>query len=233
MRFYCFIFLVLSSHLVVAQNHFNQVDANGKKDGLWKGYHEESKRLKYEGTFAHGKEVGTFKFFDDTKAGSVIATREFNANDGSAYTVFYDQAKNKVSEGKVVNKQFEGEWKYYHQASPIVMTKENYKDGKLDGLRSVYYSNGKLAEETNYVNGIKEGKYKKYSENGITLEEAIYKANEFHGPAIYKEADGQMVSQGNYSNGKKVGVWKFFENGKMSKEINMSLPQSSKAVKVK
>jgi hypothetical protein len=28
--------------------------------------------------------------------------REFNAIDNSAYTVFYDQAKNKVSEGKVI-----------------------------------------------------------------------------------------------------------------------------------
>jgi antitoxin component YwqK of YwqJK toxin-antitoxin module len=31
---------------------------------------------------------------------------------------------------------FTGEWKYYHQS---VMTLENYKNGKLEGLRSVYY----------------------------------------------------------------------------------------------
>jgi antitoxin component YwqK of YwqJK toxin-antitoxin module len=40
---------------------------------------------------------------------------------------FYDQNKNKVSEGKVVNKLFEGQWKYYHQASKNIMTTENYK----------------------------------------------------------------------------------------------------------
>jgi hypothetical protein len=28
-----------------------------------------------------------------------------------AYTIFYDQSKNKVSEGKVINRGFEGEWK--------------------------------------------------------------------------------------------------------------------------
>jgi antitoxin component YwqK of YwqJK toxin-antitoxin module len=39
--------------------------------------------------------------------------------------------------GKVIDKLFTGEWKYYHQASKIVMTLENYKNGKLEGLRSV------------------------------------------------------------------------------------------------
>jgi antitoxin component YwqK of YwqJK toxin-antitoxin module len=28
---------------------------------------------------------------------------------------------------------FDGQWKYYHQASKTVMTVENYKNGKLEG----------------------------------------------------------------------------------------------------
>jgi hypothetical protein len=43
-------------------------------------------RLRYEGTFEHGKKL-SFSFYD-TKAKSIIATREFNAIDNSAYTVF-------------------------------------------------------------------------------------------------------------------------------------------------
>ena len=104
----------------------NQLDTNGKKQGVWKGIYEESKRPRYEGTFEHGKEVGMFKFFDDTNAGTVIATREFNTKDNSCYTIFYNQKGNKVSEGKLVNKLHEGEWKYYHENSPLVMTSENY-----------------------------------------------------------------------------------------------------------
>jgi hypothetical protein len=34
---------------------------------------------------------------------SIIATREFNVRTNSAYTIFYDQAKNKVSEGVVIS----------------------------------------------------------------------------------------------------------------------------------
>ena len=97
----------------------NKLDEKGLKHGLWKVTFEESKRPRYEGTFEHGKEVGLFKFFDDTKAGTVIATREFNPKDNSCYTIFYNQNKNKVSEGKLINKEYVGVWKYYHEEGEI------------------------------------------------------------------------------------------------------------------
>lgn len=224
--FFTMFFLILFSQTVIAQTDFNKLDAQGKKQGAWKGFYEESKRPRYEGTFEHGKEIGMFQFFDDTKAKSIVATREFNAKDNSAYTIFFDQAKNKVSEGVVLNKLFEGPWKYYHQASQTVMTIENYKSGKLEGLRSVFYPSGKIAEETNYKNNLKEGVYKKYSENGIVLEESIYKNNQYSGLSVFKDPDGNVVSKGQFVNGKKAGIWQFFEKGKMTKEINMSNPQS-------
>ncbi|MCV9929908.1 hypothetical protein OIU83_19770 [Flavobacterium sp. LS1R49] len=219
--------VLLNAFFINAQASQNKLDADGKKDGLWKGIYEESKRTRYEGTFSHGKETGVFKFYDDTKAASVIAMRDFSANDGSAYTIFYDQNKNKVSEGKVVNKLFEGEWKYYHQASPVVMTIENYSKGKLNGLRSVFYPNGKIAEEMNYKNGIKEGVYKRYAENGTILELLNYKNNEYNGEAVFNNADGTVASKGMFVNGKKSGNWQFFEKGKLVKEINMSDPKNT------
>ncbi|MFT3687306.1 MAG: hypothetical protein QM783_20685 [Phycisphaerales bacterium] len=199
----------------------NKLDESGKKHGLWKGVYEGSKRPRYEGTFEHGKEVGMFKFFDDTKAGTVIATREFNPNDNSCYTIFYNQNKHKVSEGKVVNKQFEGEWKYYHEDLPSVMTLEVYLNGKLNGVRKVFYKSGEIAEETTYKNGIKNGPYKSYAENGVVLEESNYKNDQYDGLATYRGTDNQLSGQGQFKNGKKVGVWKVLEKGKL-KDVNMS-----------
>jgi antitoxin component YwqK of YwqJK toxin-antitoxin module len=192
-----------------------------KKHGLWKGFYEESKRLRYEGTFEHGKEIGLFKFFDDTKAGTVIATRAFNHTDHSCYTIFYNQKNNKVSEGKVINKQFEGEWKYYHENSPVIMTLEYYANGKLNGVRKVFYKSGIIAEETTYKNGIKEGSYKSYAENGIVLEESNFKDNLYEGQAVFRTADNQIAAQGVFKKGKKVGVWKVLEKGKL-KDVNMN-----------
>jgi antitoxin component YwqK of YwqJK toxin-antitoxin module len=215
-----YIFASLLISVSVFAQDINKLDGNGKKHGLWKGIYEESKRPRYEGTFDHGKEVGMFKFFDDTKVGTVIATREFNSKDDSCYTIFYNQKKNKVSEGKLVNKQFEGEWKYYHEDSPTVMTLEQYTNGKLNGSRKVFYKSGKIAEETTYRNGIKDGVYKSYAENGIVIEETIYKNGEYDGQAVYRNVDGQIAGQGLYKNGKKVGIWKILEKGKL-KNVNM------------
>lgn len=212
---------------LLSQTDFNKLDEKGKKHGLWKGVYEDTKNPKYEGTFEHGKEVGVFTFFDNTKTKRVIATREFNPNDNSAYTIVYDQLKNKVSEGKVVNKLSEGKWIYYHKASKAIMATENYGKGKLEGLRSVFYPTGKIAEEILYKNDLKNGPYKRYTESGIIIEESNYKNNEYDGLAIFRDPDdGTIVSKGKFVNGKKAGIWQFFEKGKLVKEENMSFPQA-------
>jgi antitoxin component YwqK of YwqJK toxin-antitoxin module len=220
-----FISFLLTSISIFSQTNFNQLDENGKKHGFWKGLYEYSKRPRYEGTFSHGKEIGLFTFFDDTKSKTIIATREFSAIDNSAYTIFYDKNKNKVSEGKVINKLYEGEWKYYHKASKSIMTIENYKNGKLEGLRTVFYLDGKIAEETNYKNNNKEGLSKIIAQNGIVIEESLYKNNNYNGLAIFRDVAGNIVSKGVFTNGKKSGIWQFYEKGKLAKETNMSYPE--------
>lgn len=227
MKYVLFFIFIISP---VFSQEINKLDEKGLKHGLWKGVYEQSKRPRFEGTFEHSKEVGMFKFFDDTTLGTVIATREFNPKDNSCYTIFYNQSKNKVSEGKLVNKQYEGEWKYYHENSPQIMTIEHYVNGKLNGLRTVYYPSGKIAEETNYKNGKKEGSYKNYAENGIVFEESNYKNGEYEGMAIFRNAQNVVVAKGMYVNGKKEGIWEMNTNGKITKE-NMSKKKVRKFMK--
>jgi antitoxin component YwqK of YwqJK toxin-antitoxin module len=209
----------------------NQLDVNSKKQGLWKGIYEESKRPRFEGTFEHGKEVGMFKFFDDTKVGTVIATREFDMKDNSCYTICYNQNGSKVSEGKLVNRLYAGEWIYYHEDSKIIMTSENYLNGKLNGFRKVFYPSGKIAEEANYKNGKKEGSYKKYAENAVVLEETIYKNDEYDGLTIFRSPDNIVVAKGMFIKGKKEGIWDILnDKGKLVK-TNMSKLKQRKFVK--
>ncbi|RZJ69640.1 hypothetical protein [Flavobacterium sp.] len=217
--FRSFLLFTLFASLSVFAQDVNKNDSGGKKHGLWKGVYEESKRPRYEGTFDHGKETGTFKFFDDTKAGTVIATREFRA-DGTVYNTFFNQKGNKVSEGKLVNKQYEGEWKYYHENSPALMTLENYRNGKLVGERKVFYKNGQLANVTNYTDGIRNGIYNKYAENkdNILLEEVTFANGKEQGDAVYRNPDGTIASKGRYENGEKKGTWEFYKNGKLEKK---------------
>jgi antitoxin component YwqK of YwqJK toxin-antitoxin module len=220
------VIIFLISLVSFAQEKTNQLDANGKRQGLWKGVHEESKRPRYQGVFKDGKEIGVFKYFDDTKAGSLIAIRDFSKGDGSCYTIFYDQKSNIVSEGKLVNKVAEGEWKYYHFESNDLMTKETYKKGKLNGVKQVFYRNTVLAESSNYKDGILDGAYKKYAENGKLLEESNYKNGDLHGSANFFDGEGNLVLKGQYKNGLRNGIWETYENGKVISTEDASKPNS-------
>ncbi len=224
--------LLLNTIFSLAQTDFNKLDEKGLKHGIWKGFHEESKRLRFEGTFDHGREIGLFNYYDDTKEAALIGVRTFNDKENSVYTIFYDQKKNIVSEGKSINKLKEGNWKYHHETSKDLMTLEIYKLGNLDGIRTVYYKNGKIAEEINYKNGIKNGIYNKFTEKGILLETVAYKNDAFDGLAVFRDPDNNIVSQGNFKNGKKVGIWKFFKAGKLDSQTNFNF-QGKKFAKKK
>ncbi|MDP5001351.1 MAG: hypothetical protein NWQ15_05585 [Flavobacterium sp.] len=217
-----FLVIIFSAFIANAQDKINQLDDKGNRHGLWRGTHKESNRIRYEGSFNHGKEVGVFKYFDDTKAATTIATRDFSKGDGSCYAVFFDQKGNKVSEGTLVNKLPEGEWKYFHFESKQLMSVEFYSKGKLVGVRKVFYKDGTVAEETNYKNGIKEGSSKTYSEKGELLDAHIYKNGQYNGLASYFDGLGNKMYEGNYVNGKRVGIWKFFEKNKVIKEVKAS-----------
>lgn len=207
-----------NSYAQEKDNTINQLDANGNRHGLWKGYYDDTKHLKYEGTFVNGKEVGTFTFYDNTKAKSIIATRVFQ-KDGSAYTTFF-KGKFKVSEGLVVNKQYQGLWKTYHFESDQVMMLEHYKNGVLHGKKQVFYLDGDLLEESTYQNGLLEGVYKKYARTGKVLEELSYKQGKLSGKAIYRDHQGNIESEGMYRNDLPVGDWKYFEKGKLVRTEN-------------
>ncbi|KOS08428.1 hypothetical protein AM493_19150 [Flavobacterium akiainvivens] len=209
--------LLLLASAAFAQN---QNDAAGKRHGQWKGTYE-SKRTRYEGTFDHGKETGTFKFYNDDAKSTLAATRVFNA-DGSCYTTFFDANGKKVNEGKEVNKEREGEWKMYFKGKDMVMQLENYKAGKLEGLTKIFYDNGKVAEEISYKNGLRNGSYKKYMSTGKLKEESTYKDNKLHGAATFYDDAGALAAKGQYTENVKSGKWLYYKNGKVEKTVDES-----------
>lgn len=215
---FSFLLILCSIFVSNGQEKVNQLDAKGKKDGLWRGVFEKSQRPRYVGTFRNGVEVDTFKYFDDTKAQSLLAIRVFSNKGKVAQTTFYDQKGFKVSEGKTVNRLNEGIWNYYHKGSTALMKVENYKNGKLEGLQKTFFSDGKIAEEIHYKNGKREGAYKVYLQNGTIVEEAFFKNNQYDGPAIFRDATGKIVSKGNFVQDIRKGIWEFYENGNLVKK---------------
>jgi len=219
-----FIVALISANKIVAQE-VNKLDEAGKRHGVWKKFYPNTKQLRYEGQFEHGKEVGTFKFYCEECGDKPTTTKDFNANSKIA-TVKYFTIKGKlVSEGQMDGKDRIGEWVYFQKKSNNIMSKEVYVAGKLNGVQTTYYPNGKVTEEITYLNGVKQGDNFYYSPEGVLLKKLIYHDNELHGPAEYYDANGNVTIKGYYKKGKKHGLWQYFKNGKVEVEETYPKPQ--------
>ncbi len=219
--YFSYIFTIILT-IAYAQNPVNQFDKNGKRHGIWtKNYHKTDQK-RYEGQFVHGKEVDTFKYYTLSKGKSVLsATKVFNLKDSLSDVKFFTSKGKIISEGKMNGKRYIGQWVFYHKDSSAKMIVENYNDnGELDGARTVFYENGLVAEETYYTNGKLEGHCKWFSEGNLLLRESEYKNGERNGKTINYDANGNKVSEGKYTKDLKSGIWKYYESGKLKKEID-------------
>ncbi len=218
--FTLFFTIILTIHF--AQKPVNQFDKDGKRHGIWtKNYHKTDQK-RYEGHFVHGKEVDTFKYYTLSKGKSVLsATKVFNLKDSLSDVKFFTSKGKVISEGKMNGKRYIGQWVFYHKDSSAKMIVEHYNDlGELEGIRTVYYKNGLVAEETNYKDGKLEGESKWFSENKMLLRQSVYRNGELNGKTINYDSDGNKTSEGDYTNDKKSGIWKYYESGKLKKEID-------------
>ena len=198
----------------------NQLDNKGERDGFWKVNFEKTNEPRYEGTFEHGKELGTFKFYKLVEGKSKLsATREFLPNSDRINVRFFSSKGKLISEGMMKDKIFIGKWVYYQNKDKGILSTENYDDkGILQGEKTVYYENGQIAEKSIYVNGEIDGTSMWYSPNGKVLKEFTYRTGELHGIAKYYDIKGVMLAEGIYRNDKKHGIWKYYENGEFKEE---------------
>src|SRR5699024_12476491 len=69
----------------------NQYDENGKRHGVWKKYYENSDQLRYEGTFDHGQEIVTFKFYTPKSGKNPVSTETYNPINDTIIVRFYEK----------------------------------------------------------------------------------------------------------------------------------------------
>ena len=204
---------------VSAQVKFNNFDENNQRHGPWKKYYDGTKLVRYEGTFSHGEEVGTFKFYKKLgKINYLAATKEFN-EDGTVQVIYYSLGKKVISEGKMVGEKLIGNWLYYHKDSDQVMTSETYDEqGILHGVKQIYYPHGQLTQEVNYVHGKRENIELYYAENGTIIKKYHYENDQLHGLATHFNDRGDKILEGTYKRDKRTGLWKWYQNGRVVKE---------------
>lgn len=222
LKLYTSIIFALICCIGFAQNSVNQFDKDGKRHGVWTKNYHKTKQKRYEGTFKHGKEVDSFKYYTLSAGKSVLsAVKIFNEKDSIADVTFIASTKKVISKGRMNGKRYIGQWTFYHKNSTAKMIVENYNDeGLLEGERFVYFKNGSVAESANYKNGELDGESKWFSEKNIVLRHTFYKGGELDGKTINYDSNGNITSEGNYIKSQKKGIWKYYKGGKLTKEID-------------
>ncbi len=208
MKRYCLLLAALLFTVAAVAQDFNKTDRKGRRQGNWRDYYANG-QLRYEGKFKNDKCKGTFRYYDEQ--GKLKATNEFDKSGEKALNKTYAPNGRVVATGYYQNQKKEGEWKYFDAYSGQLLMVEDNKDGKVDGWSRLYNpNNGKLAEETQFVNGKPQGQCKKYSDTGVLVMECQYRNGLLDGPAKTYYASGALKEEGQYTKGEKSGVWKTY-----------------------
>jgi antitoxin component YwqK of YwqJK toxin-antitoxin module len=208
-----FFFLILFvSATAIAQEKINQLDAQGRRTGVWKKYYD-NKNIRYEGQFVADKETGVFNYYSELNSTHPIIVKTFSEdNDNAKVSYFYEDGKLE-SEGSMNGINRIGKWDYYNTDGKTIVSEENYENGLLNGIATTYFSAGKKAQIATYKNGELHGNLFRYSSEGILLDDLQYKNGKLHGSAKYYNVAGKLVRKGDYENDLKIGNWEYFENG--------------------
>ncbi len=212
------LFSVLFLTINFSFSQINQYHEDGTRHGLWEKKFENSDQIRYTGNFNHGIEIGQFKYYTKGFPKQPSAIKTFSNQGKKAEIVYYSQKGKLISKGQLINRKREGRWEYYHNRSDRLMMVENYKNNLLEGTVTTYYDNKQISEITEFVNGKKEGKQLIYSLKGVLIKEFTYKKNILEGANQFFNGKGELTIDGNYKNNKKTGVWKYYTNGKLTKE---------------
>ena len=206
-RFFFLAMAVLMSLSVVGQD-MNRTDAKGRRQGMWTDFYPNGQK-RYEGQFKNDKCTGTFRYYDEQ--GNLQATNEFDKSGEKCLNKTYAPNGRVIATGYYVNQKKEGEWKYFDKNSGQLLLSEDNKGGKVHGWSRLYNpNNGKLAEETQFVNGQPEGVCHKYSDTGVLQMECQYHQGQLNGPCKTYFPNTALKEEGQYVNGKKSGEWKTY-----------------------
>ena len=102
-----------------------------------------------------------------------------------------------------------------------VKIRERYKNGKLDDLYEYYFPEGTIELKGYYIDGAMHGQWRKYTRDGKLFEEVTMINNEEMGPFKEYHPNGKIQAEGTYLHGpNEDGRLKLYdESGQLQKEM--------------
>ena len=201
------IMLLFGSLSSFAQD-INVTDAKGRRQGLWTDFYSNGQR-RYEGNFKNGRCTGEFRYYDEQ--GVLQATNTFDKSGSKALNKCFAPDGTLIATGYYVDQKKEGEWRYFSKDNGKLILVEDNKDGKVHGWSRVYNPlNERVAEEAQYVDGLREGQCREYYDSGVLMMECSYHEGQLSGYAKTYYPSGALKEEGDFLNGDKTGVWKTY-----------------------
>jgi antitoxin component YwqK of YwqJK toxin-antitoxin module len=105
------------------------------------------------------------------------------------------------------DKPFTGTAYSYFPDGTTIFTKSDFAEGKQNGEYVEYFQNGQINYKYSFKNGIEDGEWVWYNEEGNLLKKAIYKDGELNGEWITYHSNGQINVKGQFENGEEIGEW--------------------------
>lgn len=173
--------------------------SKGKLEGVYKKNDTDGK-IHYEYTYRDG-EVIAYKFYN--KNNEII--KEAKKQKGEFYYEGHASNGNITSEGSYnIAGGKKGSWKFYND-NHVLTSEENYNDNKVEGVKTEYYTNGKISSVANYRADTVNGYYSSFYKYGQLKQQGWYVDGEAVGFWIDYYPDGKIQSKNYYSNDKQNG----------------------------
>ena len=83
----------------------------------------------------------------------------------------------------------------------------NFVNGLKEGEWVEYHQNGNVSKVANYINGKTEGYYVRWHENGQLRLDMYHKNGMAHGLYVYYNEDGRVIISGEWKQNQQVGHW--------------------------
>lgn len=198
---------------IVDRENINRVDKKGQKQGRWKYFYDDGK-LKVEGIYRDDKKNGYFKEYDEK--GMLIDIAKY-VND-----IRQEESPELV--------KLDVKTDYFPSGKPKTVV--SYKGDVPEGIRRDYDTTGKVVASYIYSNGkitgegiiddegVKDGPWKEYFEEGELRAEGVYNQGKRVGKWHFYHQNGSIEQEGNYNaEGNPEGQWKwYYANAKVLRE---------------
>jgi antitoxin component YwqK of YwqJK toxin-antitoxin module len=203
-RLLIFIFTVTITLSVSAQDTVNRKDASGRRQGYWTKV-DSSGRTIYTGHFNDNVPAGTFTYY--YPGGKVKAVSVFSQDGKTTRTTTYFLSGKKNAEGTFINEKREGLWRFFSEYDETLVSEEQYRAGKRDGVARTFFHGKGVAELITWKNDVREGLWEQYFDDGIVKLRCAYKNDLKEGAITVFYPTGQKLNTGQYLKGLPEGTW--------------------------